>query len=354
VLHATDPGSIFLGVAARAPKLTAADIECELYDERALVRMLAMRRTMFAVPAELVPIVHASASAAVAARERRRTIGFLTEAGVAKDVPRWLRKVEAATLAAIVARREVTGAELSADVAALRTKLLYSPGKKYESRQNITTRVLALLAADGKIVRARPRGSWISTQYRWAAMPPFEILPTADAQAELVRRWLFAFGPALVTDLKWWTGWAMRDVKRVLARLDVTEVDLGGIIGIALAGDLDPVLDPVKAAERRAVLLPALDTTVMGWATRHWYLGEHAPRLFDTMGNAGPTVWWGGRIVGGWAQRKDGEIVVQVLDDIGRDARGAIDRAAGRVHRFFGGVRLTPRFRTPLERELTA
>ena len=343
-LHATDPGSVFLGVAARTNRLTAADIERELYDERALVRMLGMRRTMFVVAAEDVPLVHASSTAAVAARERRRTVAFLTEAGVAKDVPRWLRKVEADTLAAIDTLGEATGAELSRHVAGLRTKLLLSPGKKYESRQNITTRVLTLLAADGKLVRSRPRGTWVSSQYRWAAMPPFPRLPTADAQATLVRRYLGAFGPARITDVKWWTGWNLGEVKRALSAIDVVEVDVHGGAGVALADDLARTTAP----KPWAALLPALDTTVMGWGARDWYLGDHARSLFDTMGNAGPTVWWNGRVVGGWAQRTDGEIAMRLLDDVGRDARAAIDRAAQRVHDFFADVRLTPRFPTPL------
>lgn len=91
-----------------------------------------------------------------------------------------------------------------------------------------------------------------------------------------------------------------------------------------------------------------------GVAARDWYLGEHGPALFDTNGNIGPTVWWQGRIVGGWAQRPDGAIALHVLEDIGADARAAIEAEAARMTRFLGEVRVTPRFRTPLERELSA
>ena len=50
-------------------------------------------------------------------------------------------------------------------------------------------------------------------------------------------------------------------------------------------------------------LLPGLDSTVMGWKERAWFLGGHQHALFDVNGNAGPTVWCNGRIVGGWAHR---------------------------------------------------
>jgi hypothetical protein len=101
-------------------------------------------------------------------------------------------------------------------------------------------------------------------------------------------------------------------------------------------------------------LLPALDPTVMGWSGRDWYLGEHGPTLFDRNGNAGPTVWWDGRVVGGWASRADGEIAVRLLEDVGAEGAAAVEAAAGGLARWLGGVRVTPRFRTPLERELSA
>ena len=72
-------------------------------------------------------------------------------------------------------------------------------------------------------------------------------------------------------------------------------------------------------------LLPPLDPTTMGWFERDWYLGPHKPQLFDTAGNAGPTAWWDGRIVGGWHQAESGEVELQLLEDVGADGRAAIE-----------------------------
>jgi hypothetical protein len=132
--------------------------------------------------------------------------------------------------------------------------------------------------------------------------------------------------------------------------LDTVEVDLDGVPGLVLASDVDSEPEP----EPRATLLPALDPTVMGWAGREWYLGGHTSALFDRSGNAGPTVWWGGRIVGGWAQRGDGTVAVRLLEPLDRAATKAIDAAADAVRDWLGDVRVTPRFRTPLERELSS
>ncbi|MFF0490820.1 winged helix DNA-binding domain-containing protein [Nocardia sp. NPDC004068] len=353
-LHATDPATVYLSAAARGRALEPADMERALYDDRSLLRMLAMRRTMFVVPVDLVPALQVSVADALA-HKQRRTYGRYLEGVVEGDVQAWLSEVEAETHRALLARGSATGAQLGAAVPRLRTQVDTAPGKPYSKPTNITTWVLVTLGCEGGIVRGRPNGGWTSSQYTWAPIESWlpagiPALPIEEGRAELVQRWLRTFGPAPVADLKWWTGWTLGDVRKALARLDIAEVDLDGATGIALADDLEPT----PAVEPWAALLPALDPTPMGWQARDWFLGPHAPAVFDTNGNIGPTIWWDGRIVGGWAQRKDGEIVWRTLEDVGRDAESAIEREAERIREFFGDVRAIPRFRTPLERELTA
>jgi Winged helix DNA-binding domain len=118
---------------------------------------------------------------------------------------------------------------------------------------------------------------------------------------------------------------------------------------MVLASDLDPTPDPAPWVS----LLPALDPTVMGWSDRSWFLGPHARALFDGTGNAGPTIWLSGRVVGGWAQRPDGEIATRLLEDVGADAAALIEAEAELVAGWLKGVRVIPRFRTPVERELS-
>jgi Winged helix DNA-binding domain len=95
-------------------------------------------------------------------------------------------------------------------------------------------------------------------------------------------------------------------------------------------------------------------TVPMGWSRREWFLGEHAAALFDRNGNVGPTVWWDGRIVGGWAHRSDGEIAWRLLEDVGADAAATVDAAAEQLPARLGPVRLTPRTRgaTLIEHQL--
>jgi len=139
-------------------------------------------------------------------------------------------------------------------------------------------------------------------------------------------------------------------VRDVLAAVGAVVVDLGATTGYVLADDQ---YSPESAAPS-AALLPTLDSTTMGWKERGWYLGTHESRLFDLNGNAGPTVWWDGRVVGGWSQRRDGEIVHRLLEDVGSDARSAIEAAAERLETWLGSTRLRPGFLPPFQRELSA
>ena len=118
--------------------------------------------------------------------------------------------------------------------------------------------------------------------------------------------------------------------------------------GFVLPGDLEPEPEP----EPWAAFLPSLEPTVMGWKVRDWYLGEHAPVLFDRNGNAGPTVWWNGRVVGGWAAPKGGDLAYRLLEDVGADAVRAIEAEAARLQSWLGETKVVPRFATPLAKEL--
>ena len=353
-LHGTDPATVYLAVGARLadPAGTVEETGRALYADRSLVRMHGMRHTVFVFPTGLTAVVHASTGLAVAARERSSLLKHMASAG-APDAA-WLKEVEESTLAALARRGQATASELAQDEPRLRERFVYAPGKSYEGEHTVSTRLLRVLGVEGKVVRGRPLGSWTSSQFRWAVAPEHPELDVAQAQAELLRRWLAACGPATEADLKWWTGWRVTEVRRALAAIGAEPVSLDEGTGYVAEGDAGPVPSP---DEPWAALLPGLDPTAMGWQQRDWYLAPGLrPRLFDGSGNVGPTVWWNGRVIGGWAQRPDGEISWRILDEegIGREARAAIDSEAERLAGWLGTTRITPRVRTPLEKDLAA
>ena len=236
---------------------------------------------------------------------------------------------------------------------ALQARVRVNVGKRYEGDIGLASRVLLLLAVEGRIVRAKPRGSWISSQYRWTTVErwlggPLPELPVGEAQAALVRRWLGRFGPGTEGDLRWWTGLTAREIRAALARLGAIEVDLDGRAGLLLPDDLEQTPDPGPWV----ALAPSLDPTTMGWQEREWYLGPHRPRLFDSNGNAGPTIWADGAIVGGWSIRDEGRVVTKLLEDVGREVLSAVEAEVARLTEWLRSTRVSPRFPTPLDREL--
>ena len=531
-LHSSDPVTVYLAARARLQGFAVADLEQALYEARSLVRVLGMRRTLFVLPRALAPMVNAACTRALAPAERQRLCRLLREQGIAAAAERWLADVEARVLAALADQGQATAKELTAAVPELALKLSFGEGRSWAGTVGISTRTLFLLATEARIIRARPRGSWISSQYRWAPAAAWlgEELARADpeaARAALLQHWLAAFGPGTLTDISWWTGWPVRQVRAALAAVGAVEVELdavtvapgsgppgagvpGGAMpagaaresglpgagvpggatpaanapgsavpgagdprgaapaasapGSAVPGSGDPRgaapaanapgsavpgpgdprgaapaavapgsgvpagvsggaapaavalgsgvpgeaapaatapgsagsgpgdsvggasagtpapegaglwgpvapdvgarvtgfvaagdLAPAPAVGHWCALLPALDPTVMGWKERSWYLGAAAQRqLFDRNGNAGPTVWADGRVVGGWAQRRDGTVAVELLEPVDAAMRERIDAEAANLSEWLDGTVVTPRFRTPLEKRLAS
>ena len=350
-LHATDPATVYLAARARMLDPGVAAVEQALYEDRELLRILATRRTMFSAPVELMGVVQAASTDAIATPQRRLLVDIIGRAGLADDPPGWIEEVEKVAVNALEARGGATAAELAKDDPRLAQQIVFAEGKPYEGRQSVVSRILLLLAAEGRIVRGRPRGSWVSGQYRWSVVDAW--LPGGvpawslqEAQAELVRRWLRGFGPATIADVKWWTGLPMGQVRRAVAETGAVEVDLDGTPGLVLPDDLDVEPD----VDQWCALLPGLDVTTMGWYDRDWYVGEHRGQVFDSTGNGGTTAWWNGRIVGGWGQDADGRVQMRLLEDVGRDAARALTKRADELTEWLDGVRVSLRFPSPLTR----
>jgi Winged helix DNA-binding domain len=361
-LHGTDPTTAYIACWARVDEFRAEMLDNALYDERSLLKTYGMRRTMFIVPLELAAVMQA-ASRRLTEPERPRLERMLREAGITDEPATWLADVEAETLTALDRLGGATNAQLTAEVERLRARIPFGEGRRWQGEMGLGTRVLMLLSADGRIVRGRPKGSIVSSLYNWVATDTWipdglRAIPREEAQADLVRRYLGTYGPATTVDVKWWTGWTVAETKRALGAIGALEVDLeDGAKGWVLAGDARHEPQPASGASgTRAgpwvALLPALDSTIMGWQQRTWFLGDYAPRLFDTNGNAGPTIWVDGRAVGAWAQRRSGEIRWELLEDVGSEARANIEAKVAALGEWLGPLRFVPRFRTPLEQSL--
>ena len=352
-LHSTDPVTVYLSAAARmrTPGLTALDQA--LYTDRSLVRHHAMRRTLWVFGHDTARAAHLAATLDLLRVQRKLVLGMLEAGGIA-DPAGWLAAAGTEIVELLAATGPLTAREIGAKLPARAVAVPVGSGK-FATTQAAHSRVLLVLGFEGRVVRARPTGTWINGQYRWAAATTWFAgfdAPDLDARraaAELARRWLWTFGPGTRTDLQWWAGWTVATTKRALADVGAVEVDLDEGPGYLLPDDLDELPDPGPST----ALLPGLDPSTMGWKQRGFHLDPaHVPLLFDRNGNGGPTAWVDGRIVGGWAQRRTGEIVLRIMEDVGHEAMAALAARAAQLPALLGDVRFTPRFPAPLQAEL--
>lgn len=401
-LHSTDPVTVYLSATARMAEPDRAAVETALYTDRTLLRHHAMRRTLWVFGHRHAALAHHAATTGVAAVQRRALLSQLGGTGIA-DPEAWYAEASARVLDVLTGRGPTTAREVGAALPDLAGLALTIQG----GTQPAHTRVLLVLGFEGRVLRARPTGTWINGQYRWAAAddwvpggigapPPASGAPGSGepgsgepgsgkpgsgearaggpeargpgaggapgrarnggadrgAAAGLARAYLRAFGPATRDDLKWWAGWTVATTRAALADVGAVEVTLDGTgTGFLLPDDLDPVPDPGPSV----ALLPGLDPATMGWKARDWYLDpEHARLLFDRNGNGGPAIWVDGRIAGTWVQRRDGGIATRLFTDVGPAARAGAEAAAERHRAVLGDARFSVRYPAPVQAELLA
>lgn len=346
VLHATEAANVHLACWARVRGFALDDMDRALYLDRTVVKQLAMRRTLFAFPRDLLGPTLASASARTATAERTRLAKDLEHAGLTDDGGAWLDDARTAVLDALADAPEgLTAAEVRAAVPSVDVQVDAPSGTPWS-----TPRLLVYLGAAGAIVRGTNEGSFKVSRPRWTT--PTQWLGADDRGSwdaaggyrELVRRWLRTFGPGTEDDIVWWLGSTKAAVRAALASLEAVTVSLdGGSTGWLLPDDLDEVADP----GHWVALLPPLDPTTMGWRARAFALGPHQPQLFDRNGNGGATAWVDGRAVGCWVHDGTGRVVVHLLDGVSPSARRALDAEARRLTEWLDGVQINTGYPSP-------
>jgi hypothetical protein len=347
-LHSSDPVTVHLSAAVRMPTPQLAPIEAALYEDRTLVRHHSMRRTLWVFGRDTANVAHHAATLDILRQQQKILDKALVAAGIT-DPGTWFEKAAAEVLD-VLADGPMTARDVGQRLPALAALRLDIGRGPLAVPQPGHTRVLLVLGFAGRVLRARPTGTWINGQYRWAAADGW--LPGGLGEPLDPR--------ATRTDLAWWAKWTATTTKRALADIGAVEVVVEGPEpGFVLPDDVDPVPDPGPSA----VLLPGLDPTTMGWKQRGFHLDEAlVPHLFDRNGNGGPAIWVDGRIVGGWVQRKDGTIRTELLADagagigagIGAEHRAEIDRVAHELENLLGDVRFSVRFPAPMQARLLA
>lgn len=394
-LHSTDPVTVYLSVLARMRNPDLGAVAQALYESRSLIRHHAMRTTLWVATPDNVAVMHQACTVKIAATQRRRTEKFLAQSGVTDPGP-WLQDAKDQVCRVLAEHGPLTTREIGAVLPDIALSLQMAVGTSYAATQGAHSRVVTGLGFDGMAVRTEPGARWINAQYAWALMQDWapdlhtqlscdpgpltasctvcarahclhdqDEAATRHAQTELATLWLARFGPGTERDLSWWAGWTLGDTRAALAACGAVPMDTpsgqawalpsaADVLGGGVDRERDAGMGSPSDDEPWVALLPGLDPSVMGWKERGFYLAPGGEAAWDSDGNAGPTVWMDGQVVGAWGQTKGGEIRLRLFVDVPADRRRQIEARAAQVRDWLGETRISWRFPGAVNAELIA
>ncbi|KUL27029.1 winged helix DNA-binding domain-containing protein [Actinoplanes awajinensis] len=324
-LQAQEPGEPFIGLWSRVGGFAPAELS-RLLEDRAVVRMHLMRRTVHLVTAD----------DAVAWRPRHQSLLRQKALGV------YRADLAAVDLDELTARAQ----DLMADG---QPRSLGEVGRALaEHWPSTRPRVLGEVAVAALVpsVQLPPRGTWrssagarylpLSTWLNHPAPPPKAdqaAAPSTGADqldagdVELVRRYLRAFGPAASADLRAWCGLAGLP-KAVAALQDelVTFRDDRGRLLLDLPDAPRP--DPETPAPVR--FLPAFDNAILGYHDRTRIIDDEHRNL-SVAGIR--VVLIDGRVAATWST-STGPVVVTPLRPLTRPEQSEVTDEASRLTTF--------------------
>lgn len=323
--HAQVMSAAEMSVGMRLDGITRVDVREALWVGRSLVKTHGPRGTVHLLPAADLPMwvgALSSIPAGSSQAQHVRMTGEQTDAVVA-------------AIAQVVDGVELTIDELSDAVVAATGPWagdLVMPA--FQTMWPRWRQAMALAAHRGAFVFGRNRGRKVT----YTSLPPG--LPVVDGRAELVRRYLHAYGPATPEWFAQWIGAPKSWAVAAFGLVDVEEVAVEGTPAWVLAGDTE---DGEAAGGVR--LLPYFDAYVVAGRPRELlYPGRAAERALAG-GQAGnyPVLLSGGQVTGVWHQRRSGsriDVTVEPLRTLTRRELGELDEQVARLGEILEG---TPR-----------
>ncbi|HYK95299.1 MAG TPA: winged helix DNA-binding domain-containing protein [Candidatus Dormibacteraeota bacterium] len=292
--------------------------------ERRLVRSWAMRGTLHLFAAEDVPTV----AAALGRKEHWRRPAWLRWFGV--DEPAMEALID--TIGEVLDDgRPRTRAELADEIGG---RLGPRAGKLLLGSWGSALKVasarhyLVQSAEDEAGVRFVRASRWVEA---WREEDEDAALAT------LIERYLAAYGPATVREIRrWWGVATLADIRPAIARLAhrLAEVDVDGTRALVRTEDLDAIA-ATPATDDDVVLVGGFDPFIVGAGLRDRLLpAAHLKRVSRTAGWISPVVLVDGRAAGVWDAKRSGDrltITVDAFHRFSAATRRAIGRAGERV-----------------------
>jgi hypothetical protein len=298
-----------LSLWSRVQGLQIAHVE-ETLNERALVKAPCMRQTLFLVPSE-----HLAVFIRGSARRAEKEIRWARGKGVPDRVIDAVIEAALGVLDEPLTRSEI--AERASRVLGVRTQAIHGGG--WGSRRKVAAvpvgkltypvvDLLHLAAARGVVCYGPNRGNEPTFVRADAWIPQWQDIPQEQAEEILLRRYLWAFGPATARDFALWTGMTLREAREIWVREQTgfASVEVEGWTAAILREDLDE-LAQAAFEEPLIRLLPYFDTFLLGHKERdHLVSMEHRPNVYRAQGWIAPVVLVDGRVIGVWKHTQEG------------------------------------------------
>lgn len=317
-----------LALGARVDGLTRAAVQRALWQDRTLVKTWAMRGTIHLFAAADLPLIVAARGAEGG---RHRLHDFLQLGFTEAQYDEFLRVVPEVVGAEPMPREALASAVAERmGTPAVRAALLGSSwGTLWKP---------AMFRGDLCFGPGEGRTGTFVNPHRW--LPAWRAWNPQEAQREVTRRYLRAYGPATPRDFGfWWNGGGTSFGQQMFAALgdEVTTVDVEGRRATALRSTLDALANvPVAPSVR---LLPMFDVYVLA-QSRHiepMLAPEHKGAVFRPAAWVSAVVLVDGKIAGVWeyATRKDQTRVrVRMFDPPEAPLHREIEAEAGRLAGF--------------------
>jgi hypothetical protein len=335
--HAQVMSAAEVSIGLRVDGATRTTVRDALWKDRSLVKTYGPRGTVHLLPTADLPLWTSALSAVPAPANPLRAEARLTS-GQADEV--------VAAIAAALAGAELTVDELGAEVAARTGSWATDPVMPaFQGMWPRWRQAMHLAAHRGALCFGPNRGRNVTytSPQRW--LPGFPPIPASDALAGLVRRYLYAYGPATPQHFAQWLsaprGWAAQLFDSLAGELD--QVEVGGTRAWVVAGDTAPATLPPGGVR----LLPYFDHYTVGCHPRELLFPGPAAHRALSGGQAGnfPVLLIDGTVAGVWHLRRSGrrlDLTVEPLSPLTAAHRRQLDDQVERIGQIQEGVpRLT-------------
>jgi uncharacterized protein YcaQ len=296
---------------ARNHAITPAAVNDALWKTRSLVKTSLMRQTLHLVPTEDFPLY-------IAANRSTRvnsTFSIMARFKITRD--------EADALSELILDALKAGpAPRAAITAAVRPRV----SKRVRAWMDKVFSIVRLPVFEGRVCYGPGEGNETTLVCTEQWLPAQEPVEEVQAQAELLRRYLRAYGPAALRDFAHWSGISMAAVKALRPLVDAEVVEYDGLL--FLRKDIKALQD--ASIEMNSVhLLPYFDVYLLAHRFKeHFLKPQFYKRVYRNQGWISPVVLINGEIAGVWSyklSRQTTDVAIELFAQIPRSVRAQIE-----------------------------